>query len=55
LVAATATFALDAVLWFQRSYLLMGIPSLECFMLLWHRKSTYQTGSDTPNQLPNIV
>jgi hypothetical protein len=51
LIAATATFALNAGLWFRRGRLAMVISSLAAIMLPWRGKSTYPGCSVFPNRL----
>jgi hypothetical protein len=51
LIAATATFALKAGLWFWRGRLVMVISSLAAIMPPWRGKSTYPGCSVFPNHL----
>jgi hypothetical protein len=51
LIAATATFALKAGLWFRRGRLVMVISSLAAIMPPWRGKSTYPGCSVFPNHL----
>jgi hypothetical protein len=51
LIAATATFALKAGLWFRRGHLVMVISSLAAIMPPWRGKSTYPGCSVFPNRL----
>jgi hypothetical protein len=51
LIAATATFALKAGLWFRRGRLAMVISSLATIMPPWRGKSTYPSCSVFPSHL----